>query len=228
MTMSDPELHRPEFSIGTAFEQTHRILGENFLVFALLYGALSIPGLLILEFGGLESLFGWAAYVVVAGATLAIAEVQITRWAYAARLGESREKAEAGLPSEGIWERAIGAYILIIAVVIIGLFMLILPGIILAILLFFVIPAIVIDNQDIWGSIERSIRVAEGNRGPVYMAIFFYVAIYIAVAFIIAAMVGEAEIGIILNILWEGAAGAYGVVLSLVLYEEMKAARKAA
>lgn len=228
MTIPSPKSHRPEFSIGTAFEQTHRILGENFLVFALLYGALSIPSLLIGELVGLNSLIGWVVYVVVAGATLAIAEVQITRWAYAARLGEGREKTAAGLPSEGIWGRAIGAYILVTAVGIIGLLMLILPGIILAILLFFVIPAIVIDNQDIWGSIERSIRVAEGNRGPVYMAIFFYVAIYIAVAFAIQAMVGEAAIGIILNILWDGAAGAYGVVLALVLYEEMKAARKAA
>ena len=227
MTMAGPELHRPEFSISAAFEQTHRIMGENFVGFAFMYGAFSIPGVLIAELGGLTNLLGWVIYVVVLGVTLAIAEVQITRWTYAALLGESREGVDSRLPSERIWERAIGAYILITAVGIIGLLMLILPGIVLSILLFFVIPAIVIDNQDIWGSIERSLRVAEGNRGPVYVAIFFFMAIYIAVPFIIEAMVGDSEMDIILDIVWAGVAGAYGTVLALVIYEELKAARKA-
>lgn len=232
MTIGEPRPHkepqRSEFSINAAFAHTNRILGENFVGFSVVYGAFSIPGILIGEFGGLTNLLGWLVFVVVAGAALAIAEVLVTRSAYAALWRESREGVGAELPSDGIWERAIGAYILITVVVIIALFMLIIPGIILSILLFFVIPAIVIDDQNILGSIERSIRVAEGNRGPVYVAVFFYVAIYIAVPFIFEAIVGSSEMSIILDIAWNGVAGAYGVVLALVIYEQLKAAQKSA
>lgn len=227
MTMAAPELHRPEFSIGTAFEQTNRIMGRNFLSFSALYFAFFIPPALLLLFLGEENLWAYIPFLLVLAVSMAVPEMMVTRWAYADYRGISREQMRQRVPHRAVIERLIGALVLFTFAIVIGVILLILPGVVLWLLLFFIVPAIVIDNKGVWESVQESIAVAEGYRGAVYVAVFIYGVIYGVVDLTLSALAEATEIFLLFEVVWVGAAGAYGVVLALVIYEELKAARKA-
>lgn len=231
MYFSDPETKPQEFSISDVFEATGRVMGQNLFKFSGVYLVFLIPVFVSLTISlSLSDELGVFDMIVaglLASVTLAVANVYITRWAYGELFWKTPDDLRRSLPRRAVIGRMIWAIILFAFAVLAGLVMLILPGIAIYFLLFFMGPAIVIDDESVWGSVQKSMEVASGYRGIVYLAVFIYGAVFTVVDQILG-LIGETFLFFYFaELVWIAAASAYGVVLSLVIYEKLKAAKAA-
>lgn len=102
-----------------------------------------------------------------------------------------------------------------------GLILLVVPGLILWSLVFFAIPAIVEENLGGLAGIQRSFRMGTGNRLKIFFLSVLYLLILMGGEWVLGAVL-SGGVGAVATWLFVGVAVAYGVVLEVAGYAQLR------
>jgi hypothetical protein len=157
-----------EFRVGGVLSRTWWVLSRNFLTFCLVTAVASLPDLLFTNLGHSRGL-------IVAGAFVSdlMRRVSQAMLVYGA-FQELRGKPVSLLQSLKVgWQRilpVIGLAICAFVLTALGLIVLIVPGLIVATMLFVATPVCVIERLELdpFSSMERSAQLTKGHRWKIF------------------------------------------------------------
>lgn len=169
--------------VGDVLSDMFKAVGGNVIPFAIIGLLMFVPLVLWAVFfaGGIGALqgdfatYGWTSFLIAT-----VGAIVFSQMAYAAIVCGTVEfqangtKMGLGAMIAGGFSRLIPVIVCAIMIAIIttiGYFLLIVPGLILAMALSVAIPAIVIENKGPIAALERSIDLTKGNRWQIFGAI---------------------------------------------------------
>ncbi len=207
-----------EWGVGTAISTTFSIVFGNFVSFIGLTLLIGVPTLLLTLWGAHEYLLLVADLVLgqVVTITLIYGTVQSLR-GRPVGVGEGLSQGLGRLPA------ALGVAILSGIGIVIGLVLLIVPGLYLATLWAVAVPVVVIERAGVGGSFSRSSELTDGRRWRVFGAIVVMAIITaVATGIVSAAIGGVSGEGLTTSLILQWAVGAitqaFMSALSGVLY----------
>ncbi len=193
MSVSAPAIG---FSFGNVFSDSFSVLGRNFGKFFLLAVLFTIPAQLYSQFvaqpammgGGLNIHFFLSILIgLLMNGILTVALVYGT-----IRDLQGQPADFAALLARGL--QLIGPTILVILVaslaVVVGLVLLVVPGIIVAVILWVTLPAAVIEQPGVIASLNRSATLTKGHRWEIFGILVVLVVAQIVLVLIIGLVIG--------------------------------------
>lgn len=234
-------VERGKIDIGRVIGDTFKVLGRNFVPFAVLSGLfVGLPSVLMLvlqpfaadaqnlRFGpGL--FFGWLV-ALVTGAILQGALVYGTVQDLNGRRAGVGDILATGLRS---FLPVIGVSILFAIALVVGFILLIVPGIMIACAWCVAVPAVVADRTGVFDAFRRSAELTRGNRWRIFgLMVIWIVAVMLlsgivgALGGTVSATGGEATpVAIVVNFIYATLSGLVGAAGTAVLYVELRRAR---
>lgn len=201
--------YAPDLSVNSLFSRAWAIFREHlgfvlavFLIYALLTGGVNYFSDDLL--GGLGSLIG----IIIAG--------PVTAGAYAVALGLVRgEQPEIGEVFAGFREfgRALGVYILQSLAIVVGMILLIIPGIYIAVALAPAMYLVLNDSLGVTDTLRKAYAMTEGYRWQIFI---------VGLALILVNILGL--IALIVGIIFTGA---FSLLVGAVLFDELDKAYNA-
>ncbi len=228
-------LSQREFRVGGALSRAIGVFARNGLSFSLIaivawlpvglivYSSLELPQQERDLSQGLANMFG-GLLQLVAMAVIIHATFQDMR-GRPVRLGES---AGRGLKR---FFPLIGGGILAGLGMLLGLVLLIVPGIMLLVRWYVFAPVCVVERKGPLGALERSAQLTEGNRWKLF-AIFIILAFtggaVTALVTVVLATALSPVLALSLTGIWHGVWSAFNNVLSVVIYHDLRVAKEGA
>lgn len=220
----DPASARPEdgFDMNRAFRDAKDLFGENAGLFTGLTLVFGIPGA-IAEAATRES--GFVAIMValvIASAAGTISEAAITLGALRRVKGQAvgNDVLASGL---NFYAPVFVAVMLGSLAVLFGLVLFILPGIIVAALLFFAVPAILEEGLGGVKGLERSMALGAGHRMEIFLMIFLFMVVWLGVALLFDSLLSSAPLlATFATWLVGGVIGAFGTILAVTSYAQLR------
>lgn len=226
-------LARREFRIGKVISKSVEIFAARFAMFTLVAGAVWLPIALFgyVSDGGSAQAEGLTALVTFAF-ILFIQPLSTAIILYAAfqhmrglpvRLGDSISRGLARfLP-------LVGVMVLSTLGILLGFFLLIIPGLILMVMWYVAVPVCVVERAGPITSLGRSQALTKGHRWKLF-GLYILVLIVSGIGGALlplggAALAGPAG-GLLAQIVWQGVAQAFGSVLIVVAYHDLRVAKE--
>jgi hypothetical protein len=169
---------------GDALSPTFRLYKDNFILIAkivlALYGPLVAIQHLLASRNDDDPLNGFMALLIYVASISLVPSALIYGITHYLRTGTNPSVLECYSLNLKRLARVFGAAILTNIIILLGTIIFIVPGIIAAITFSLVLPAIVLEDRTILGSMNRSGELTKGYRGRIFMA-FLLNAILIAI-----------------------------------------------
>jgi hypothetical protein len=216
-----------EFRIGSVLNRAWRVLSGNFLTFGAVTAVASLPGILFASPGQRTAL-------VVAGAivTDVMRRLSQAMLVYAAFQEMRGTRASLGESVRVGWHRilaVIGLAISASVLTALGFLLLIVPGLMVATMLFVATPVCVVERLGPFGSLERSAQLTKGHRWKIFGLLILAVVPFAIAGALFDELAEVADFGGVLapisqvigNAIWE----AIFAVLVIATYHDLRVAR---
>lgn len=222
-----------DFRIGKVISKSFSIFGAHFATFSLIAAVVWLPVAVVgfLYQGGGQMAEGIQAAVTFA-IILLLQPLSTAIILYGAfqhmrgrpvRLGESVSRGLARfLP-------LVGLMLLTLLGVMLGALLFIIPGIILMVMWYVAVPVNVVERAGPVTSLRRSRALTKGHRWKLfgmYLLVFIVNMIVGSLLPIGAAAVGGPVGALAAQLVWQGVAGAFGSVLVVVAYYDLRVAKE--
>ncbi len=217
------EAHGPGLSVAWVFAKAGEIFKREAVKFTAIMFVLLAPGFLLTEISGNLFINLFSLLLLVAGTALAGAAVAI------ATLG-NRDDADGDIirlirRATPFFGTVFVAQLIVTVALLIGLVVLILPGIAIYSLFMFAIPAIVAERKSAIGALERSVELGQGARLEVFLVALIYFVLFVIVYFLPSLILDHFFfIGAVIRLLLDAALSAFGVVLAVTAYVRLRQA----
>ena len=213
----------PGLSVAWVFAKAGEIFKPNAVKFTAIMFVLLAPGFLLREISGNVFMILFSLLVLVAGTAMAGAAVAI------ATLG-NRDDADGDIMrlisrAMPFFGTVFVAQLMVTVAFLIGLVVLILPGIAIYSLFMFAIPAIVAERKSAIGALERSVELGQGVRLEVFLVALIYFVLFIIVYWLPSLILDRLFfIGAVIRLMLEAGLSAFGVVLAVTAYVRLREA----
>jgi hypothetical protein len=239
--MTDPSLAAPvelpgELHIRGILSQAFNILSQNFAPIALLSG---LSGLAILPdfvFGALgttpETHPGWAALASISG--VIVQYLMLGFVPYAAFRNILNQHARAGEALAVALARffpILGVVICVVFACALGGLMLIVPGIIWFVMWSVAVPACVVERLGPIQSMRRSAALTKGHRWKIFgIFVLLFVLTLICQAVLVRVLLSAGGVWTYIIGLrtWSALVIAFGVIVTTIIYHDLRAAKEGA
>jgi MFS family permease len=220
-----------EFRIGRVFSRTLTLLSRNFPIYFVVAAFAALPSLL-LENASVDK--GTAAVLSLLGLLgmallYPLAQATILHIAFQ-DMGDYRVSLSQSIRAAlGRWPSLIGLTICAGLAIGVGFLLLIVPGVILMIMWYVVMPACVVERLGVSASMARSSALTKGHRWQIFG---MWAILAIASGLIAAVVKGvlglTASHGLVTagSLAWSAFAGAFGAIFIVVAYHDLRAAKE--
>ena len=224
-----------EFRVGRVLERAAAVLSRNFVPFLIVSAIAAAPSQLGSLFPtGAAGPHPIAQYATVIGALIGwflsiLAQAIVVYGAVSDLRGHRVDLAESFKMSLRRFVPLFLATAVVGALAGLGMVALVVPGVILFIMFYVVPPVCLIEQRGVWASIGRSAELTKGHRWK----IFGLVLLLALAGAVLGGVVGGA-LGVLKNpaitfvgmTLVNGAAAAFGAVLTAVAYHDLRVAKE--
>ncbi|WP_420102952.1 hypothetical protein [Bosea sp. (in: a-proteobacteria)] len=222
-----------QFRVGSVLSKTFAVFSRRFGKFFLLALVPLLPVLLLIVLAIAASSANSSAVAFMAGLAGILAFIlQIVAQAtslYGAfqemrqrpfTIGESlRVGLSRALP-------VLGVGILAGLAIIIGFLLLVVPGVIIACMLFAAAPACIIERLGVMASLKRSRALTKGYRWQIF-GLFLLLIVVTGVGSFVLSRIGAGGVAAeLLNFIWQVVSTAFGAVMSAVIYHDLRVAKE--
>lgn len=199
--MNEPAVLRP-LTLGQLLDTTFSMYRQNFVLF---FGVAALPYLIMLGFqlvmlvfqvGGMNSGFAIGAFLLSMLGTLFFYFLSLAITQAASFFAVSAVHLREPITIGGAFSRVKGHLLVVIGTIIlvyiagfVGLFFLIVPGVIIWLGLCCSIPAALFENLDPIDSMKRSWELMTGAKGKAFLIYILYYAILFAISWILMFVV---------------------------------------
>ena len=228
------------FRIGRVISKTFDVFFQNIITFTVIAGIIWLPFVIFsaVEQAGqvpnagpptaaqiTQSLVSLAIIMVLSPLATAI----ILHGAFQSMRGRPVSLGESVSAGLSRFLPLLGAIFLSALGVMLGMVLLVVPGIILLLMWYVAIPACVVERTGPVRSLGRSRELTKGYRWRI-LAIVLIIGVLSAVGRVLIAAVGGALgsqwAGVALIVLWQGLSGGFGGVLGAVIYYYLRVAKE--
>lgn len=222
-----------EFRIGQVLSKAINIYGRHIVIFTLIAGVVWLPVVLAGYF--LQSAPAnirpiTPLIVVVLALFLQPLSTAIILYGafqdmrgYGVSLSESIARGLSRFPS------LLGLMFVMTLALIVGLMLLIVPGLILVVMWYVAVPACVVERTGPIGSLGRSQELTKGHRWKLF-GLYLLIVILGVIGERVFFGLGNALVGVpgslIAQTVWQGFAQAFGSVIVVVAYHDLRAAKE--
>lgn len=224
-----------QFGVGTVLSQAVSVFGANLVPFCVLALILMIPSL-IYTLAVVANLDPTAAYspsallaIVIQMVLSQLIAAAITYGSFQYLRGQPVGIGEALSRGLSLILPMIGVAILAGLAIGLGIILLIVPGIIIAVMLWVAIPAAVVERPGVVASLSRSAELTKGYRWPVFGILVIIVVLAMVVGFVIQfvlAMIGGPTLYALGNWVVNAVFGAFSATVAAVGYYFLRVAKE--
>jgi hypothetical protein len=222
-------------------EQTFAVLGRNLVPFGLAAAILvGIPAVLlgILQLSDLAHPTSGESFSKSGGGFItafcnAILQAGVIHGVVRDMSGERATLKDCLTVGWKRWTALLGLSIIAFLGILIGLVLLVVPGVIIALAWSVAVPVRVMEGLGVWASLRRSAELTRGRRGTILSIGLFVSVFYVIVGAIVYGLTGgfaKAEFGfaglILLSPIIKVASSLFGSVIIAVLYEQLRQGRE--
>ena len=221
-----------EFRIGQVFSQSAAVLSRHFLLFFVVALVAGLPRVL-LEAG--ETEIGGQAYGrILIGLFLSIilstlAQAVLVYGAFQDMRGRPVNLGDCLRVGLGRFFPIIGLAICVTIGIMVGLLLLVVPGIILAVMWFVATPACVVEQLGPMSAMGRSSELTKGHRWKIFGMLVLVVIGAGIIGVIIGALLGLTGSTILVTLgtlAWAGVWGAFYAIFGVVTYHDLRVAKE--
>jgi hypothetical protein len=215
-----------EFNITEIFTETFEIFKKLFPNFILIYlGWFLLNSLISLGLGvGDEKP---SNFIVILETTAFFVLTSVVTGVYTAAVWSYMNNNENPI-KEGFTRclevliHLMGSSILVIALVLVGLLLFIVPGVVVIMALSLVAPVVIIENPGVVESLKRSYELTDGHKQKIFMVLIsVFIAVFIPIA-IVTVVVGLPQMESILPLV-NGVVTIFNTILYVVIYKKLSA-----
>jgi hypothetical protein len=236
------------FDVGRVVTRTVSVLSRNLLPFSLVTAVASLPNVLISSAttglaptttGNIANLdpvtIGVGA--VVAGLLMAalgaLSQAVVLYGAFEDMRGRRVDLMESMRIGLRRFFPVVGVALLVTFLGALGFLLLIVPGLIWFMMWFVAMPVCVVEGLGPWRSMKRSAALTKGNRWKIF-GLWFVVALIggIMGGLLTGALAGLSRVvggpvlALILRLAWSAIVGAFGAILAVVVYHDLRVAKE--
>jgi Membrane domain of glycerophosphoryl diester phosphodiesterase len=233
----------PRLRVGAVISRSFTLLFGDFLKFFILALIAWLPVLAALlifgfryaagGFSGVPPTGGLIAIGVLvallSGASFVLSQAVILYGAFERMRGHSFAVGRSLQQGLARFFPIVGAYILLMLAIGLGMVLLLVPGIILAMMFFVALPACIVESKGPAESLSRSAELTKGNRWRLFgLALLLYLINVVGraiVQFGLLALAGPLLSNIAV-FLWSAAFGAVNAIMIAVVYYDLRVARE--
>ena len=221
-----------EFRIGRVLNESAAVLSRNFLMFFVIALVAALPRSL-LEAAG-DDLGALAAGRILVGVFLAIvlgtlAQAVLVYGAFQDMRGRPVNLADCLRVGLGRFFPIIGLAICMSIGIMIGLVLLVVPGIILAVMWFVATPACVVEQLGPMSAMGRSSELTKGHRWKIFGMLLLVVVGAGIISVIIGGLlglIGSSLLVVLGTLAWNGVWGAFYAIFGVVTYHDLRVAKE--
>jgi hypothetical protein len=217
-----------EFRVGGVLNRTWSVLAKNFPAFFAVTAVASLPDLVLANPGQNRALL--IASAVVSTVMLSLSQATVVYGAFQQMSGKPVRLLESLRTGWHRFPAVIGLAICSFILMALGAALLIIPGLIVATMLFVATPVCVVERLGPFDSMERSAQLTKGHRWKIFgMLVLLAVPAAIVGALIdtMAEVVGVNEVlGSIAHVAWDATWGAAYAVLVIAIYHDLRVAKE--
>jgi hypothetical protein len=217
-----------EFRIGGVLNRAWSVLSRNFLTFFLVTVIASLPDLLFTKPGQNQGLIFVGAFV--SDMLRRLSQAMLVYGAFQEMRGKPVslvESLQVGfrriVPVVGL---AISAAILTG----LGFVLLIVPGLIVAMMLFVATPVCVVEQLGPFSSMDRSAQLSKGHRWKIFGLLLLMALPFVIVEVLVAAMAEIVDAGDVLaaisKLIWDATWEAFYAILVIATYHDLRVAKE--
>jgi hypothetical protein len=220
-----------EFRIGRVFSRTLTLLSRNFPIYFVVAAIAALPSVL-LESSGTDketaaalSLLGLIGMVVLGPLSQAV----MLHTAFQDMSGRRISLSESMRAALGRWLPLIGVSICVGFGVVLGLILLIVPGVILMIMWYVANPACIVERLGVFASMARSSELTKGHRWSIFgMWLLIAIASGVMAAVVkgVLGLTGSTGLVISGTLAWTALASAFGAIFVVVAYHDLRVAKE--
>lgn len=222
MVPPDSRSRQDGFDMNRAFRDAQGIFGENAGLFAGLTLVFGIPGAIaeaVTRDAGFTAIM---VALVISALAATISEAAITLGVLRRLKGQAvgNDVLASGL---NFYAPVFIAILLSSLAVLLGLVLFILPGILVAALVFFAVPAILEDGLGGVKGLERSMALGAGHRMEIFLMVFLFMIVWLGVILLLEYLLSAAPfLAAFATWLVGGVIGAFGTVLAVTGYAQLR------
>jgi len=217
-----------EFRVGGVINRTWSVLSKSFPTFFAVTAVASLPDLVLGNPGQNRTLL--IAGAVVSAVMLSLSQAMVVYGAFQQMSGKPVSLLESLRVG---WHRSpavIGLAICSSVLMALGFALLIIPGLIVATMLFVATPVCVVERLGPFDSMERSAQLTKGHRGKIFGLLVLLAVPAVIVAAVIDTMVEIAGANELLaaigHVAWDATWGAAYAVLVIAIYHDLRVAKE--
>ena len=217
-----------EFRVGGVLNRTWSVLSQSFPAFFAVTAVASLPDLLLGNPGQNRGLL--VAGPLVSTVMLSLSQAMVVYRAFQQMSGKPVSLVES---LRAGWHRipaVIGLAICSLVLIALGFALLIIPGLIVATMLFVATPVCVVERLGPFGSMERSAHLTKGHRGKIFGLLVLLVVPVVIVGAAIDTTAEIADVSEIVasagHVVWDATWGAANAVLVIAIYHDLRVAKE--
>jgi hypothetical protein len=228
-----------DFRIGRVLERSFSVLSRNFLPFFVVTTVAYLPTLLVLNAsaagsaGAGQHLARSAALVFVGLLLMAVAGALSQAVVLYGAFQDLRGRPVSLAESVRVGLRRAGPIVALAIVMsllgMLGLVLLIVPGMLLFTMWFVASSACVVERTGLRQSLRRSSQLTKGHRGKILglmLLLFIVSAMVTLVIDTILSAVGGATLSLLGSLVWNGILGAFYAISAVVSYHDLRVAKE--
>jgi len=222
-----------EFRVGEAMHKAMTVLSRNVLMFSVVTGIASLPGVFLFarngDFVNSPAAWAWLAAGIAVGFVLSLLSQAVVLYA---AFEDMRGRPVSLMASfQAAWSRILPVLgVAVSAGILIGLacLLLVVPGLILFTMWYVATPVCLVERIGPWKSMRRSAALTKGSRWKIFgMLIVLSIvgAIGGGVQAGLPAAAGTTA-GLVVELIWDALLGAFSAILVVVTYHDLRVAKE--
>jgi hypothetical protein len=221
-----------EFRIGRVFSRTFTLLSRNFPIYFVIAAVGSVPGLLLensnalgFDHPALTGMIAGLLMLVLAPLT----QATVLHVAFQDMGGRPVNLTEAIRGAFGRFLPLIGLAICIGFAIMVGLLLLIVPGLILITMWYVAYSACVVERRGVFASMERSSELTKGHRWAIFgtwLLLAIAGAILGAMVSALIGLTGSSGLAMAGSLAWSALANAFGIIFGVCVYHDLRVAKE--
>lgn len=221
-----------DFRVVRVLIRTAAVFSRNFLTFFAVTAVAALPDLLVFNDGAAawDSGMMWLfLHVFIIAVSSALAEAVVLYGAFEDMRGRRANLAKSIRVGLGRPIPVVGLAILTGLGIVVGVFFLVVPGLVLLITWFVATPACVVERLGPSESMERSTHLTRGYRWKIFGMVLFLIVADQAGAFALDAVLrlgGSAVLTKLGTFTWNAAWAAFYAVIGVVTYHDLRVAKE--
>jgi uncharacterized membrane protein len=220
-----------EFRIGRVFSRTLTLLSRNFPIYFVVAAIAALPSVVVeTTVSAQKAAFSAPFLALLAMLVLTPLSQAITlHTAFQDMSGRRISLSESVRAALGRWLPLIGLSICVGFGVMLGLILLIVPGIILMIMWYVAYPACIVERLGVFASMARTSELTKGHRWSIFgMWVLVAIASGVMGAVVKGVLGLSGSTGLVIcgTLAWTALATAFGAVLTVATYHDLRVAKE--